>query len=210
MRRIVCLAVLLLPAGCASLDSIPLSDVPIPEAAPRLASEPAPVPQPPPVRPQSLPHASTIDPSPPVATVAPVTSVAVAAPVEDPAIPATRSNVRSAGEAIFAAVDTLLSPMPVMAFANETQGSALAGDGTVYRSGLVERRDVGSAKAMEPEDGEPVPTDLPAIDLTPASFDDVTLSRIEIPRFNLMTLIWAMIGFAALLGLFISARQIRD
>jgi hypothetical protein len=99
-----------------------------------------------------------------------------------------------------------------MAFAEEASGSALTGDGALYRSGLVERRDVGRSTGTNEIEARPRPATAttPALDSTPVSLGEVTLSRIEIPSFNARTWIWVMIGFAALLGLFLSARQISD
>ncbi len=217
VRRILLMVAVLLPAGCSSLDSIPLSDVPIPEAAPRIAAE-VPAPMPPPSRPQ--PDKSSSVPSAP-APVEATASLAAPPLYESAAVErATESGsttvaapagsgVKNAGEAIVSAVDTLLSPMPVMAFAEEASGSALAGDGALYRSGLVERREVGrSAGTIEPEaKPQPVEVTTPALDPTPVSFGEVTLSQFEIPSFDARTWIWVTIGFAALLGLFLSARQ---
>jgi hypothetical protein len=217
VRRILLMVAVLLPAGCSSLDSIPLSDVPIPEAAPRMAAE-APLPMPPPVRPQ--PDESSAVPSEPVDAAA---SVAAAPLFEEPVPPpATDSSsiptpppagaaAKNTGEAIVSAVDTLLSPMPVMAFAEEASGGALTGDGALYRSGLVERRDVvGGEETLVPEARPETAAPAAKLDLTPASIDEVVLSRIEIPSLNAQTWIWVTIGFAALLGLFISARQASD
>jgi hypothetical protein len=145
-------------------------------------------------------------------TSAPVEAVAFVPepPPEERSVAA--SAVKEAGHAIVAAVDTLLSPMPVMAFAEEAAGDALMSDGAIYRSGLVERRDVGgTVRTMDPEARpQPGAAKQPAaeVPVTPASFGEVTLSRIEIPQFNARTFLWVMIGFAALLGIVLSARQI--
>jgi hypothetical protein len=93
------------------------------------------------------------------------------------------------------------------ALAEEATGSALVGDGAVYRSGLVERWDVfGGEKIAAPHQ--------PAVDsetvVTPVSITEATISRMEVPSIGSRTWIWVMIGFAALLGLFLSARQTSD
>jgi hypothetical protein len=93
-----------------------------------------------------------------------------------------------------------------MAFTEEAAGSALSGGGTLYRSGLVERRDVLGGEGTL----EPARKPQPAAAIAPVSFSQVTISRIEIPSFNARTWIWVTIGFAALIGLFISARQISN
>jgi hypothetical protein len=234
VRRIVLIAALLLPAGCSSLDSIPLSDVPIPEAAPRVAETPAapipetapriaetpapipeaapriaaepPAPMPPRARPQS-PNASAAVPSA-FAAVEPAASGSAPPAFQEPA-GGGPSSVKNAGHAIAAAVDTLLSPLPVMAFANEVHGNALIGDGALYRPGLVERRDVVGESTIKPQTPPPS-VEVPTIELTPVSFSDATLSRVEVPPLNARTFIWVMIGFAALLGLFLSARRTSD
>jgi hypothetical protein len=218
VRRIVLMAAVLLPAGCSSLDSIPLSDVPIPEAAPRMAAE-TPAPAPPPARPQ-LPDKTSSSDTPvapaPVATAAtgPVPPPLFEEPLKEPAKepePAgstaqAASDVKGAGEAIASAVDTLLAPRSAMAFTEEAAGSGASGEETLYRSGLVERRDVLGGEGTLAPARKP----QPAAAIAPVSFSQVTISRIEIPSFNARTWIWVTIGFAALIGLFISARQISN
>lgn len=132
----------------------------------------------------------------------------------DPPAPAAHSAPRPVdmGEAVPTPAGTTLAPAPVMAFSDDTPGSALSGNGTLYRSGLVERREVlGGEGTLEPVRKAPVPeAAASAPSVTPAPVSEATLSRIEIPQLNARTFIWLTIGFAALIGLFLSARQIAD
>lgn len=103
------------------------------------------------------------------------------------------------------ALIAILLMSPVLASAEEAaQGSALVGDGTLYRSGLVERRAVGEAPAFREELFD---KEMPAVQLTPVSFSETTLSRFEVPQFGPRVLIWVMMAFAAMLGLVLSTRH---
>jgi len=237
VRRILLwAAVVLLPAGCSSLDNIPLSDVPIPEAAPLRVAAEAHLPNPPPPRPdhpetsvsaaaaRSVPSAAVPAPDgareaavaervpgPPLLDQAPAQPAPAQTASLDSSTPKPRPGTRTVdlGEAVPVPPATALPPSHVMAFADEVDGTALAGDGTLYRSGLVERRNVvGGDGTIEPaKKPEPAPHPAARVDATPVSLNQITVSRIGIPEFNARTLIWVTIGFAALIGLFLSARQ---
>jgi hypothetical protein len=150
-------------------------------------------------------------PGPPLfedADAAPDAPAAASEPPQSAARPAPRPV--DMGEASPTPVETALAPAPVMAFSDDTPGSALSGEGTLYRSGLVERRDVvGGEGTLEPARKAP-PAAEASVPRVPLPISEATLSRIEIPQLNMRTFIWVTIGFAALIGLFLSARQIAD
>ena len=172
---------------------------------------------------QAEPSNAPPSPAPPLFETAAADDVTRASPETAPA--PTETAVASLPDHVLAlepapAAPAAELPEPIEAVADFPEAAPEAS----YKAGLIERRgssetsacsrDVFSLEACAAADAlaepalEPPPAAQTAdVDFQPASFNGATVARVEISGLDVRTMLWVLIGLAALIGLFVSARQ---